>query len=74
MTFDCHKIFFPSHMDKKVIEYLKQNVPDTSKTNVSNDLKMHHNTTTKYLKILENHKIIKKLENSGKTIYVLEQG
>lgn len=83
-----HEIFFDSNLTtinkkftyftskekaKKIIEYLKINDYGITKTHLSADLGMHHNTTAKYLKILEEFNVIIKRKTVKKTLYFLNE-
>ncbi len=87
-VFDNHDIYFDSSLDfegvkisyftskeksKKIIDYLKSNNGGTTKTRLSETLKMHPNTITKYLNNLLEHNIIKKEKMANKTLYFLNQ-
>ena len=71
--FEGHEIFFDSNLitinkkfryftskekTKKIIEYLKINDYGITKTHLSADLGMHHNTISKYLSMLEEFNVI----------------
>jgi len=86
--FENHEIYFDANLDskntkfsyftskeksKKIIEYMKDNNIGTTKTHLSMDLGMHHNTISKYLKILEELNIVKKKKTSKKTLYFLNE-
>jgi predicted transcriptional regulator len=85
-TLDNHDIYFDADMNfedvkkkyftsktksKKIIDYLKVNNDGITKTQLSNDLKMHPNTITKYLESLHEHDIIIREKISNKTLYFL---
>ena len=87
-VFDNHDIYFDSNLDfeqvkisyftlkeksKKIIDYLKVNHDGITKTRLSEALKMHPNTITKYLDSLLEHNIINKEKVSNKTLYFLNQ-
>ncbi|MFX1390823.1 MAG: hypothetical protein ACFE9Z_12235 [Promethearchaeota archaeon] len=87
-VFENHAIFFESNLiekkkkysyyttkdkSKKIIEYLKMNDFGITKTHLSNDLGMHHNTVSKYLKILEGFNVIVKKKTSKHTLYFLNE-
>lgn len=87
-VFDNHDIYFDSSLDfegvkilyftskeksKKIIDYLKSNNEGTTKTGLSEVLKMHPNTVSKYLDSLLQHNIINKEKMSNKTLYFLNQ-
>jgi predicted transcriptional regulator len=86
--FENHDIFFDSRVDKeskklsfytskdqsrKIIEYLKVNDHGITKTHLSTDLGMHHNTVSKYLEILEDFNIVVKKKNYKKTLYFINE-
>ena len=58
---------------KKIIDYLRENDFGTSKSQLSNALNMHPNTISKYLKMLEQFKIIIKKKVSKRVIYFLNE-
>jgi predicted transcriptional regulator len=81
-----HEIFFDSKLEsidkklsyyiskdksKKIIEYLKTNNFGITKTHLSTDLGIHHNTISKYLENLEELNLIIKKKTSKKTLYFL---
>jgi predicted transcriptional regulator len=83
-----HEIYFESGFNVKrskfkyltskeksriIISYLKTNDIGISKTQISTDLKMHINTTSKYLDSLEEYKIIIKKRASNKVLYFLNE-
>jgi len=85
---DKHQIFFNSSVEledaklshfiskeksQHIIEYLRKNDIGISKTQISNDLSMHINTATKYLKNLEIMKVITRESISNKTLYFLHE-
>ena len=87
-VFDNHDIYFDSNLafeevkisyftlkekSKKIIDFLKVNNDGITKTRLSEALKMHPNTITKYLNNLLEHNIIKKEKMSNKTLYFLNQ-
>ncbi|MFW9865290.1 MAG: hypothetical protein ACFFEN_04255 [Candidatus Thorarchaeota archaeon] len=84
--FENHDIFFDSNFNadnkklsfytskeqsKKILEYLKVNDHGITKTHLSLDLGMHHNTVSKYLEILEDFNVILKKKTHNKTLYFL---
>ncbi|MFW9782471.1 MAG: hypothetical protein ACFFFB_09335 [Candidatus Heimdallarchaeota archaeon] len=86
--FENHEIFFEMDFDennnkfrflttreksKKIIEYLKFHDYGISKTHLSTDLGMHHNTISKYLHMLENFNVIIKKKTYKKTLYFLNE-
>lgn len=73
MDFEGVKIsyFTSKEKSKKIIDYLKTNNEGTTKTRLSEVLKMHPNTITKYLDSLLEHNIINKEKMSNKTLYFL---
>ena len=58
---------------KKIIEYLRQNDFGLSKSQLSKELKMHPNTISKYLKILEQFNVVIKKKVSKRVIYFLNE-
>lgn len=58
---------------KRIIEYLKYYDFGITKTQLSTDLKMHINTSTKYLKMLEQFNIVIKKKVSKRMIYFLNE-
>ena len=69
---EVKKIYFTSKAkSKQIIDYLKINNDGITKTQLSNDLKMHPNTVTKYLETLHEHDIIIREKMSSKTLYFL---
>ena len=85
-VFDNHDIYFDSSLDfegvkisyftskeksKKIIDYLKSNNEGTTKTRLSEVLRMHPNTISKYLDSLLKYQIINKEKMSNKTLYFL---
>ncbi|MFX1280816.1 MAG: winged helix-turn-helix transcriptional regulator [Promethearchaeota archaeon] len=87
-VFENHAIFFDTSLtdkkkkvgyftsnekSKRIIEYLKLNDFGITKTNLSNDLGMHHNTVSKYLKKLEEFNVIIKKKTPKQTLYFLNE-
>ncbi len=58
---------------KKIIEYLRQNDFGLSKSQLSKELKMHPNTISKYLKMLEQFNVVIKKKVSKRVIYFLNE-
>lgn len=58
---------------KKIIDYLRQNDSGFSKSQLSQELKMHPNTISKYLKMLEQFNVIVKKKVSKRVIYFLNE-
>ena len=58
---------------KKIIVYLRENDYGISKSQLSNALKMHPNTISKYLKMLEQINMIIKKKVSKRVIYFLNE-
>ena len=58
--------FTSKEKGKKIIDYLQENDYGISKSKLSNALKMHPNTISKYLKMLEQFNIIIKKKNLKK--------
>jgi len=86
--FENHEIFFDSRLSamnrkfryftskeesKKIIEYLKENDYGITKTHLSMNLGMHHNTITKYLNKFEEFNIILKKKVAKRTLYFLNE-
>lgn len=82
------EVFFTPNIDKrkkqlfyyvsktksqKIINYLKMNNIGVSKTQISSKLKMHINTVSKYLKILQNFNIISKEKHSKHLLYLINE-
>ncbi|MFX1357596.1 MAG: winged helix-turn-helix transcriptional regulator [Promethearchaeota archaeon] len=83
-----HEIYFDANKDfkdielfyltskeksQKIINYLKQNNIGIPKTQLSEELNMHINTTSKYLKELEQFNVITKQRASNKVLYFLNE-
>lgn len=83
-----HDIFFDSNLSsgdskfsyvtskdrsKKIIEYLKENNFGVTKTRISLDLIIHHDTITKYLEMLEDLEIIYKKKIGKQILYFLSE-
>ena len=64
-------IFLPRWMTPD--EYLRINDYGITKTHLSADLGMHHNTISKYLKTLEEFNVIIKRKTVKKTLYFLNE-
>ena len=82
------KVFFTPDIDKqnkqllyyvsktksqKIINYLKENNIGVSKTQLSSELKMHIDTVSKYLKILQNLNVISKEKHSRHLLYFINE-
>ena len=67
------KYFTSKEKSKRIIEYLKVNDIGISKTKISTDLKIHINTTSKYLEFLEKLNVIIKKNLSKKILYFLNE-
>jgi len=65
--------FTSKEKSKLIIDYLKINDIGITKTRLAGDLKIHINTTTKYLTFLEQFQIILKEKFSGKILYFLNE-
>ncbi len=65
------KYFTSKEKSKLIINYLKTNDFGVSKTRLSTDLKLHINTTTKYLTFLEQFRVVLKRRLSGKTLFFI---
>jgi predicted transcriptional regulator len=87
-NFENHEIFFEMNFDennnkfrfftskgksKKIIEYLKEHNYGITKTHLSTDLGMHHNTISKYLQMLEDFNVVIKKKTYKKTLYFLNE-
>jgi len=85
---DNHEVYFGKNVDIKTVEasyfiqhgksqaiihYLKDNNIGTTKTQISSDLRMHMNTISKYLDILEDFKLVSKERIDQKTLYFLTE-
>ncbi|MFW9895447.1 MAG: hypothetical protein ACFFD7_06560 [Candidatus Thorarchaeota archaeon] len=83
-----HDVYFDSNFDlkhsklayviskdksKEIIKYLKDNDYGITKTQLSKSLKIHANTISKYLKLLEEFKVITKKKVSKRLIYFLHE-
>jgi len=81
-----HDVYFDSNFDvknskfayitskdksKKIINYLRNNDYGISKTQLSKNLKIHPNTVSKYLKVLEQFSVVVKKKVSKRVIYFL---
>ena len=86
--FENHEIFFDSRLSamnrkfryftskeesKKNLEYLRENDYGITKTHLSMNLGMHHNTITKYLNKFEDFNIIIKKKIAKRTLYFLNE-
>ncbi|MFW9941880.1 MAG: hypothetical protein ACFFFT_12630 [Candidatus Thorarchaeota archaeon] len=86
--FEHHEIFFDSKLSeknrkysyftsneksRKIIEYLRLNDFGITKTHLSSDLGMHHNTISKYLKMLEEINVIVRKRTPNQTLYFLNE-
>lgn len=65
--------FLSKNESKKIISYLTSNKVGVSKTQISENLNMHLQTTSKYLEILEELKIISKEKMGNNTLYFLKE-
>lgn len=71
---DIDKLYFTSkEKSKKIINYLNINDFGVSKTRLSKDLKIHHNTIEKYIKSLEEFNTIYKEKIAKKILYFLKE-
>ncbi|MFX1395250.1 MAG: hypothetical protein ACFFAH_17025, partial [Promethearchaeota archaeon] len=88
MNIDNHTVYFDSNIDikkinklylaskeksKEIINYLKINNIGITKTQLSRDLNIHHETIEKYIKSLEKCNIISKEKKSNKVLYFVEE-
>ncbi|MHA2394252.1 MAG: hypothetical protein ACXAEX_20135 [Promethearchaeota archaeon] len=86
--FENHEVFFEVNLDendnkfrfftakeksRKIIEYLRQHDYGITKTHLSTDLGMHHNTISKYLQMLEDFNVIIKKKTYKKILYFLNE-
>ncbi len=86
--FENHEIFFDSRLSamnrkfryftskeesKKILKYLKENDYGITKTHLSMNLGMHHNTITKYLNKFEEFNIILKKKVDKRMLYFLNE-
>ncbi|MHA2037027.1 MAG: hypothetical protein ACW98X_11365 [Promethearchaeota archaeon] len=58
---------------RQIIDYLKNNDIGITKTKISSDLKIHINTTIKYLDFLEDFNVVTRKNLSNKTLYFLNE-
>ncbi|MHA1988053.1 MAG: hypothetical protein ACW98D_15570 [Promethearchaeota archaeon] len=85
---DNHEIYFEFNFNLKnvkfnyftskeksrlIIDYLKNNDIGITKTKISTDLKIHINTTIKYLDFLEDFNVVTRKNLSKKTLYFLNE-
>ncbi len=86
-NFDNREIYFSSNISskdaklmyfirkkrtKKIIQYLRDNDHGVSKTELANSLKMHMNTISKYIDLMEGFNLITKINDTNKTIYFIK--
>jgi len=86
--FENHDIFFEVNIDeknnrfrfimakeksKRIIEFLKKYDYGITKTHLSTELGMHHNTISKYLRMLEDFNVVIKKKTYKKTLYFLNE-
>ncbi|MFW9879307.1 MAG: winged helix-turn-helix transcriptional regulator [Candidatus Thorarchaeota archaeon] len=86
--FENHEIFFEMSIDennnrfrfltskeksKRIIEFLKKHDYGITKTQLSSDLGMHHNTISKYLRMLEDFNVVIKKKTYKKTLYFVNE-
>jgi predicted transcriptional regulator len=84
--FESHDVYFDSNFDvknskfayitskeksKKIINYLKNNDFGITKTQLSKNLKIHPNTISKYLELLEQFNVVIRKKVSKRVIYFL---
>jgi predicted transcriptional regulator len=87
-VFENHELFLASNREfeqikanffnykgksKKIIDYLKRIDSGATKTQLSNDLKMHPNTITRYLSSLEQFNIVIKDGKTNQMLYFLDE-
>ncbi|MHA2182836.1 MAG: hypothetical protein ACXAAH_15560 [Promethearchaeota archaeon] len=65
--------FTSKEKSKLIIDYLKNNDIGITKTKISTDLKIHINTTIKYLDFLEDFHVVTRKNLSKKTLYFLNE-
>ena len=65
--------FTSKEKSKLIIDYLKNNDIGITKTKISTDLKIHINTTIKYLDFLEDFNVVTRKHLSNKTLYFLNE-
>ena len=65
--------FTSKDKSKLIIDYLKNNDIGITKTKISTDLKIHINTTIKYLDFLEDFNVVNRKNLSNKTLYFLNE-
>ncbi|MFW9824258.1 MAG: hypothetical protein ACFFE4_15050 [Candidatus Thorarchaeota archaeon] len=85
---DNHDVYFDSNFDikksrfayitskkksKEIIDFLKKNDFGITKTQLSKNLKIHPNTISKYLKLLEELSVVVKKKVSKRVIYFLNE-
>lgn len=66
------KYFASKEKSQKIISFLKKYSIGTTKTHLSQELKMHMNTLAKYLDLLENYDVIVKKKIDNKYLYFLK--
>jgi len=86
--FENHDVYFDLNFDvkkskfayitskdksKKIIDYLKNNDYGFTKTQLSKNLKIHPNTISKYLKVLEQFNVVVKKKTSKRVIYFINE-
>jgi predicted transcriptional regulator len=86
--FENHEIYFDSNLSarnrkfryfaskeesRKIMKYLKDNDYGITKTHLTMNLGMHHNTVTKYLKNLEDYNMVIKKKVAKRTLYFLNE-
>ena len=68
------KIYVSSkEKSKQILKYLRKNSTGITKTRLSNELSIHPNTITKYLKDLEQYNIVNKEILNNKTLYYINE-
>jgi len=67
------RYFTSKEESKKILEYLKENDYGITKTHLSINLGMHHNTITKYLNKFEEFNIIFKKKVAKRMLYFLNE-
>lgn len=86
--FENHEIYFDSSLNaknrkfryftskeesRKIMKYLRENDYGITKTHLTMNLGMHHNTITKYLKNLEDYNMVIKKKVAKRTLYFLNE-
>jgi len=67
------KYFTTKKKSQKIINFMKRDNLGITKTSLSHELKMHMNTLTKYLNLLEKYEVIVKKRIDNKNLYFLNE-